>query len=123
MQIVYYYGPILIYDYLFPRRVLPKTIPGFWVLVIQVVAMLITYDFCFFWCHYTMHKNRTIYRLCHAKHHEAGSKYPLSAWRTITLGFGQTWTNLFCSIFTVNSLKFATMGTFRYHPLARIVYN
>eukprot|EP00471_Norrisiella_sphaerica_P000546 CAMPEP_0184482548 /NCGR_PEP_ID=MMETSP0113_2-20130426/4112_1 /TAXON_ID=91329 /ORGANISM="Norrisiella sphaerica, Strain BC52" /LENGTH=330 /DNA_ID=CAMNT_0026862347 /DNA_START=198 /DNA_END=1190 /DNA_ORIENTATION=+ len=123
LQLAYYYGPIAIFDFTFPRRKLPDSIPGLGMIALQVVSMLATYDFCFFWCHYFMHKQRTIYRWFHARHHEAGAKYHLNHWGTIALSFGQTWTNLFCSIFTVNSLKFVTGSRYSYHPLARIVYN
>ncbi|GAB5360036.1 hypothetical protein AAMO2058_000593000 [Amorphochlora amoebiformis] len=120
---IYYYGPIVAFDLIFPRRVLPETIPGFWAIIGEITAMLVTYDFVFFWCHYMMHKHRGLYRLFHAKHHEAGVKYPLISWGTVALSFGQTWTNLFCSIFTVNSIKFLTLGSYQYHPISRIGYN
>uniref|UniRef100_A0A7S4E0H4 Fatty acid hydroxylase domain-containing protein n=1 Tax=Lotharella globosa TaxID=91324 RepID=A0A7S4E0H4_9EUKA len=123
LQFAYYYAPILVFDFFYPRRKLPQSIPSVGVVVLQVAGMLATYDFCFFWCHLLMHRNRTLYRQFHQKHHLAGSKYPMNHWHTILLSFGQQWTNVTCSIFTVNSLKFATLGAYRYHPLARLIYN
>ena len=37
--------------------------------VIELGVGIVLYDFIFFWLHLAMHKNRTLFRLVHARHH------------------------------------------------------
>ena len=55
-EIVWYWVPIALFDFLYPRRSLPLTAPSFWQLLLEIVASLLVYDAFFFCFHLAFHK-------------------------------------------------------------------
>ncbi|CAD7694964.1 unnamed protein product [Ostreobium quekettii] len=52
----WYFAPLLVFDYLFPRRKLPASAPSVEQLVVEVLAALVVYDLLFFFVHVICHK-------------------------------------------------------------------
>ncbi|XP_076818855.1 putative methylsterol monooxygenase DDB_G0270946 [Clavelina lepadiformis] len=50
-------------------RALPESPPMLRDMVLHLIVALVLYDACFFLQHYLFHKNATLYRLFHKKHH------------------------------------------------------
>jgi len=68
--LVAYLGPLLVFDYIVPRRRLPAECPGFFALLGKVCQTIFVYDFIFFFIHLAMHRLRILAVLGHQKHHE-----------------------------------------------------
>jgi sterol desaturase/sphingolipid hydroxylase (fatty acid hydroxylase superfamily) len=111
-EVVLYMAPLLAFDALFPRRVLPEAAPGGALLALQVALSLALYDLLFFVCHRAMHAVPGAYRWLHAKHHRVRA---LRACETITLTPYEEAADVACSIVALN-----VCGA---HPLARALYN
>jgi sterol desaturase/sphingolipid hydroxylase (fatty acid hydroxylase superfamily) len=109
---LWYIGPLLFFDMLFPRRVLPLLAPSAARLCGEVVAMLLVYDVLFSLTHFAMHAQPWLYRQVHAKHHRTRTVHAVE---TFSLSFVELWVDTGCSIAAVN-----LVGS---HPLSRLIYN
>jgi hypothetical protein len=64
-----YLAPLMVLNYLKPRRVLPIEAPSPLQLLGGVASSLFAYDLLFFFVHLAMHKIPFVYRHIHAVHH------------------------------------------------------
>eukprot|EP00730_Choanoeca_flexa_P018171 TRINITY_DN8820_c0_g1_i2.p1 TRINITY_DN8820_c0_g1~~TRINITY_DN8820_c0_g1_i2.p1 ORF type:complete len:300 (+),score=28.16 TRINITY_DN8820_c0_g1_i2:102-1001(+) len=107
-----YLIPLMVFDYLFPRRQLPLEPPTVFGLLGQIILLLVLYDALFFVGHYTMHRVPWLYRHVHATHHDQAVT---RAYDTLRLSYAEQFIDVACSIAAVN-----IVGA---HPLARAIYN
>jgi hypothetical protein len=66
--ILYYLLPLMVIDYVYPRRDLPQQAPPLGTMAYEVVASILLYDLLFFCTHLPLHKVPALWRL-HKKHH------------------------------------------------------
>mmetsp|Transcript_7918 Transcript_7918/g.23862 ORF Transcript_7918/g.23862 Transcript_7918/m.23862 type:complete len:290 (+) Transcript_7918:1403-2272(+) len=107
-----YVLPLLAYDRVFPRRVLPAEAPGAARLAAEVLLALVLYDLFFTAGHVACHRLPRLYRATHAKHHREAA---VRAVETICLTPWEEALDVGCSILALNVL--------RAHPMSRAVYN
>jgi hypothetical protein len=65
-----YLAPLLLFDSIYPRRVLPEEPPTFHGLLGSVCLSIFCYDFAFYWIHLAMHRVKVFY-IVHRTHHAA----------------------------------------------------
>jgi hypothetical protein len=65
-----YLAPLLLFDSIYPRRILPEESPTFHGLLGSVCLSIFCYDFAFYWIHLAMHRVKGLYAV-HKTHHAA----------------------------------------------------
>jgi sterol desaturase/sphingolipid hydroxylase (fatty acid hydroxylase superfamily) len=65
-----YLAPLLLFDSVYPRRILPEESPSFHGLLGSVCLSIFCYDFAFYWIHLAMHRVKILYTV-HKTHHAA----------------------------------------------------
>lgn len=111
-ELAVYLVPILAFDALNPRRVLPAEPPSAARVVREIFTSIIVYDILFFIGHMLMHSSPTLWRI-HRKHHEFDGR--IRARETARLDPIEEMLDFSCSIAAVNLLKC--------HPLSRALYD
>lgn len=107
-----YLLPLLVFDFIIPRRRLPEDCPGFFALFGKVCQTIFVYDFIFFFIHLAMHKLRRLIVLGHQKHHE---KAILASVEVINHSFIDGTLQVATNIVTLKLCKA--------HPLSRALHN
>jgi cholesterol 25-hydroxylase len=107
-----YLLPLLVFDWLYPRRVLPAEAPTARGLVGEVFATLALYDALFAVSHRLMHGVPWLFRTIHAKHHRHSD---VRAREIFRLSTAEEVADTACSVAAVNLT--------RAHPLSRAAYN
>eukprot|EP00122_Pirum_gemmata_P006378 Pgem_evm1s5830 len=109
-----YVIPLLIIDYIFPRREgwITAEPPTFYQVVTETIYMLFIYDLCFTMFHVLFHKIPFLYKKVHAVHHCNPHTHAIETFR---LTFIEQWIDIGCSILAVNLSKS--------HLLSRVFYN
>ena len=59
-EALWYIAPIIVLDFLFPRRRLPVATPTLFQLAGEILAALVLYDALFFMVHLTLHRVRLV---------------------------------------------------------------
>lgn len=111
-ETVWYWTPLALFDWIYPRRSLPVAPPTFWTLALEVLAALMVYDALFFCFHLLFHKVPLLYKRFHAKHHTMKAVHACEA---LHLTLVEEVVDVGCSIAAINLL--------RCHPLSRAFYN
>uniref|UniRef100_A0A7S3YMJ6 Fatty acid hydroxylase domain-containing protein n=1 Tax=Heterosigma akashiwo TaxID=2829 RepID=A0A7S3YMJ6_HETAK len=111
-EMMWYVGPLLVFDYLLPRRSLPEEPPTLLQIILSLVATVNLYDIFFFLCHTTVHKVPYLYRKVHAVHHTHPAVRACDAVRHTAADGGA---DVACSILALN--------LYGAHPLARSLHN
>lgn len=107
-----YLIPILTYDFLFPRKVLPEAAPTFFGLVGSICLTIFVYDLLFFPVHLLLHNKKSLGWLGHSVHH---SKTPLTSTEVIHHSFFDGSLQVLANI--------VSLRLCRAHPLARVGHN
>jgi sterol desaturase/sphingolipid hydroxylase (fatty acid hydroxylase superfamily) len=107
-----YLLPIIVFDVLFPRRVLTTRAIGCFELLGTLCSTILVYDFVFFFVHVALHKLEAFRFIGHSVHH---SKTPLSSVQVIRHSFIDGSLQVFANIL---ALKLC-----RAHPLARALHD
>ena len=107
-----YLVPLLVFDSLYPRRVLPVESPTARLLAGEVFASLALYDALFAASHRLMHAVPWLFRNVHAKHHLHSN---VRAREIFRLSPAEEVVDVSCSVVAVNLT--------RAHPLCRAAYN
>ena len=81
-SIVAYLAPLLFFDFLCPRRLLPSAAPSLPRLTGELIGGLLVYDWLFFWLHLALHKLPALRFARHSQHH---SKNPLDATQVVDI--------------------------------------
>jgi len=111
-EAVWYWTPLALFDWIYPRRSLPFAPPSFWTLMFEILAALMVYDALFFCFHLLFHKVPYLYKRFHSEHHTMKA---VRACEAIHLTFVEQVVDVGCSIAAINLL--------RCHPLSRALYN
>jgi sterol desaturase/sphingolipid hydroxylase (fatty acid hydroxylase superfamily) len=106
-----YLAPLLIFDVLYPRRVLPEHAPSAARLACAVAAGIALYDCYFFVGHIALHVVPWL-RPLHAKHH---LNRVVRARDVMRLSPAEEVLDVACSVAALNTIKA--------HPLSRAIYN
>lgn len=107
-----YLAPLLVYDVLFPRRMLPEECPSFFQLLLGLALGIFVYDLIFFPLHILFHKGPKWLQKLHKRHHEVS---PLVAPEVIRHSLIDGTMQVVVNIVTLKLL--------RLHPLNRAVHN
>ena len=112
-ETLWYILPLLVFDYIYPRRVLDPTPPSFPTLIVEVALCLILFDIFFFLGHFALHSIPSLpLSRIHTRHH---SMKVIRAGDAIRHSFFDGSFDVLCSI--------AALNTVHAHPLSRSIYN
>jgi sterol desaturase/sphingolipid hydroxylase (fatty acid hydroxylase superfamily) len=109
--ILWYLLPLMVIDFMYPRRQIPLQAPSLATLVYEVVACILLYDLFFFFTHVPLHKIPALWRL-HKKHHALATIRACEVFAESPFG---TWNNVACSVFAIRTMDA--------HPMSRCIYN
>jgi methylsterol monooxygenase len=109
--LLYYVGPFLAFDLIFPRRTLPDAAPSLRLLALEVAGALFFYDIYFYFGHRLIHKIKWLCQF-HMRHH---SMKVIRAGDSVRHSVIDGAFDVACSVAALNTIKA--------HPLSRSVYN
>lgn len=111
-ELLWYLVPLLFFDALYPRRLIPVEPPLLTRLLLDIFSAVAVYDILFWIGHVASHFSPIIWKNVHAKHHEQ----PIQrACETVRLTFLDGAADVFYSITAINLLGL--------HPLSRALYD
>eukprot|EP01041_Mallomonas_annulata_P004946 gene4946-9884_t len=111
-EVIWYLLPWLIFDAIYPRRILPETCPKAITIGMQIICSLLIYDILFFLGHYSFHRFPP-FREFHSKHHSSGGN--ICASDAIKHTFFDGTFDVACSVIALKLTKA--------HPFSRALYN